>query len=166
MCRARNWLCVVVLLALSGAGACGACDAYDPVNLPAPSIDAVTLEGAAVDVADYRGHPLVILFWLPHCHVCAREVPAFMAARQQAANTDVVFIAVSIDPDVESVRSRARRLGLDVPLLIARGEALGPMHVAAAPSTVFIDRNGIIRAAVNGPKDADFLQRRVRQLLE
>ncbi|MBI5495087.1 MAG: TlpA family protein disulfide reductase [Deltaproteobacteria bacterium] len=145
---------------------CGACDAYDPVEKPVRSVPIETLDGVPVDLAALKGRPLVVHFWLPSCHVCAREVPALMDARRSAADTDVQFLAVSIDPDVPSIRSRARALGLDLPLYVARGEVLGPMYVADAPSTVFIDRAGIIRAAVNGARDAAFLRRRIRDLLE
>lgn len=156
---------MLVLAVLLGAPACGACDAYSPVEQPLRSIPVGTLEGAPVDLASYRGRPLVVHFWLPHCGVCAAEVPALMEARRAFADTDVVLVAVSVDPDVPSIRERSARFGLQAIHLVAQGEVLGPAHVGAAPSTVFVDRQGIIRAAVNGPRSAAFLKRRIRDIL-
>lgn len=155
----------IILCMLGTLNACGILDAYDPVDAPAPSIAIETLDGTRVDLAALRGHPVVVHFWLPWCHVCASEVPALNEVARNS-DADVRFLAVSLDPDIESVRSRANRFGLSLPLVVARGEVLGPMHVAAAPSTVFIDRNGLIRAAVNGPRDVAFLSRRVREIVE
>jgi thiol-disulfide isomerase/thioredoxin len=158
-----RFLPLLFLFRLSG---CGACDAFDPVDQPVRSIPIETLDGAPVDLAALRGQPLVVHFWLPSCHVCAREVPALMEASRTEAGRAARFLAVSIDPDVPSIRSRARTLGMDLPLYVARGEVLGPMHVGDAPSTVFVDRDGVIRAAVNGARDAAFLGRRLRDITQ
>lgn len=155
------WLWLVVVAALLPA--CGACDAYDAVEQRLPSLPVSTLDGRPVDLAG-SGQPTAVLFWLPHCGVCANNVPQFMEAVRATQDQDVRVVAVSMDPDLPSIRERSARLGLDVEQLVATGEVLGPSHVAAAPSAVFLDRHGVIRAAVNGPKDAAFYRRRLRQI--
>lgn len=57
---------VLVLLALPWLlTACGACDAYDPVNEPAPALALRTLDGKPASLASLRGHPVVLHVWLP-----------------------------------------------------------------------------------------------------
>jgi hypothetical protein len=60
MARVLALLVLPILLA-----ACGACDAYDPVNQPAPSLALRTLEGEPVTLESLRGHPVVLHLWLP-----------------------------------------------------------------------------------------------------
>ena len=162
--RAAGHMVTVAALAWLALPACGACDAYDPVDEPAPPLPLATLEGNRFDWSSLRGHPVAIRFWLPWCHTCARDVPEFMAAAREQGAHDVRVLAVSMDPDAATVKERAARFGLEVPLLLASGEVLAPMHVGAVPSTVFMDRDGVIRAAVNGPKSREFYRRRFQQI--
>ena len=159
----RHFYLAAALALLPG---CGACDAFDPVDAPAPNIPLETLDGETVELSSFRGRPVVVHFWLPSCHVCIREFPDLLEARSKAQENDVAFLAVSIDPDADNIRSTAKRLGVDMPLLVARGEVLGPMYVGAAPSTVFIDRDGTIRAAVSGARTTAFHTRRIRDLMD
>lgn len=144
----------------------GACDPVNRVGMPAPDIPIETLDGEKLLLSSLTGSPVVVHFWLPSCHVCAREFPVLEEVRREAADTDVRFLAVSIDPDRPNIRRRAQRLGVGMELLVAKGEVLGPMHVAATPSTAFIDRKGTIVATVNGAKKKAFFERRIRELLE
>lgn len=163
--RSRWNLMFPTMLTAMLLGGCGACDAFEAVDGPAPNLELTTLAGAPFSLESLQGKPVVVHFWLPWCHTCATEVPELMAAKE-AAGPGVQFVAVSIDPDVESVRTRAALFGLDMTLLLAKGEVLGPMHVGAAPSTVYLDSHGVIRAAVSGPRDRAFHGRRIRALLE
>jgi hypothetical protein len=86
--------------------------------------------------------------------------------RLDYADRDVRFVAVSIDPDVPNIRATAARLGLGMTQWVAEGEVLGPLHVARIPSTVFIDRTGLMVAAANGKQTPAFFKRRVEALLE
>ena len=55
----------LVLGLVLSVGGCGACDAYDPVERPAPDLKFRTLDGAEVSLSSLRGHPLVLHAWLP-----------------------------------------------------------------------------------------------------
>jgi hypothetical protein len=74
-------------------------------------------------------------------------------------------LAISLETDAEMVRKAASRLSLQMPVLIAQGEMLAPLGVRAIPSTVFVDRNGVIVAAATGPRELDYFEARAKELL-
>ncbi len=75
------------------------------------------------------------------------------------------FLAVSIEPDREEVASAAARLGLTLTVAISRQETLTPLFVNQVPSTVFVDKDGIIVAAASGERSRGFFERRTKALL-
>jgi hypothetical protein len=75
------------------------------------------------------------------------------------------FVALSLEPDGDLVRAAGRKIGIQMPVAIAKGETLGPLGTNKVPSTVFIDRRGVIVAAVGGARKRTFLEARTRELL-
>jgi hypothetical protein len=45
-------------------------------------------------------------------------------------------------------------------------EVLGPLGVSSVPSTVFVDRSGVIVAAANGPKPLASLRKKTEEILQ
>ena len=76
-------LAAAVALTL-GARAAAAQDGGIALGADAPSARVVTLEGKAVDLADYYdGKPVVLEFWATWCPLCRKLEPAMEAARQR-----------------------------------------------------------------------------------
>src|SRR5512146_3462302 len=88
-------LVAAVALALGARGA-AAQDGGIAVGTEAPSARVVTLDGKAVDVADYYdGKPVVLEFWATWCPLCKKMEPAMEAARQRHAD-GVHFVSVGV----------------------------------------------------------------------
>ena len=73
---------------------------------------------------------------------------------------------MSIEPDEALVRRGAEKNGIAMTVAISNSETLGPLSVNQVPSTVFVDRQGVIVAAASGERGRKFFARRVRELLE
>jgi hypothetical protein len=86
--------------------------------------------------------------------------------RREFEQRGVGFLAVSIEPNPGRVRRGAERIGIAMKIAISEDETLGPLSVNQVPSTVFVDRQGVIVAAASGPRDRRFFEARVRELLE
>ena len=86
-----------------------------PVELP--EIRLPGTDGAVHRLADWKGQPLVINFWVTWCEPCRREIPLLKALRREhtADRLEVVGIAVDYPDDV---RKYARAQGIDYPVLI------------------------------------------------
>ena len=74
-------------------------------------------------------------------------------------------MALSLEPDRDLVRAAARKMGIQMLVAVAKGETLGPLGTNQVPSTVFIDRRGVIIAAASGERKRSFLEARTRELL-
>jgi hypothetical protein len=86
--------------------------------------------------------------------------------RREYERKGVGFLAVSIEADEALVRRGAERNGIAMTVAISKDEMLGPLSVNQVPSTVFVDRQGVIVAAASGARDREFLEKRVRELLK
>lgn len=93
-------------------------------------------------------------------------MPELERLRGEYEARGVGFLALSLEPDRRSVQRAAKQLGLRMQVATTEDEVLGPLGVNALPSTVFLSREGLIVAAASGRRDGDFLEKRVRALLE
>ncbi len=124
-----------------------------------------TLTGEAVDRQFLHGKPWVVNLWVPGCGICIGEMPDLEKLKAKYESQGINFLAISLDPDEQLVVAAAQRFDFSLRLAVADSEALAPLGVGAVPSTVFIDRRGIINAAVTGAKKYDYLDRRTAELL-
>lgn len=98
-------LAAAVALTL-GARAAAAQDGGIAVGADAPSARVVTLEGKAVDVADYYdGKPVVLEFWATWCPLCKKLEPAMEAARLRHKDA-VHFVSVGVTANQTPERQR------------------------------------------------------------
>ena len=98
--------------------------------------------GESVQLADFRGRPLVINLWASWCPPCRREMPVLQQA--QAENPDVVFLFANQGESAETVRHflQGENLRLDN-LLFDNGGQLGQqVGSVALPTTVFYTAEG------------------------
>ncbi|MFZ5469144.1 MAG: TlpA family protein disulfide reductase [Myxococcota bacterium] len=142
------------------------CDLYEKPNHPVPKdFEARTLGGKTFYAADFKGKPWVVTVWVPGCHMCARELPVLEALRQEYEDDGLGFAALSLEPDEQLVIPALQAMRVEMKVLLAQDEVLGPFGVNQVPSTVFIDKRGIIVAAASGEKKRPFLERRIKELL-
>jgi hypothetical protein len=92
-------------------------------------------------------------------------LPEVEQIRRQYEGKGIHFVALSLERDSDLVRSAARKMGIQMPVAIAKGETLGPLGASQVPSTVFIDSRGVIVAAASGKRKRSFLEARTRELL-
>ena len=129
----------------------------DPAGPIPDHLPAFTLhdpQGHSMPVSTWQGKSLILNFWATWCAPCRREMPLLQALDRDwdARGFRVVGIAVA-HPD--AVRSFARSLQIDYPLLVGDEDALavaGSLGVTspAFPFTVFTDRRGQIVALYVG----------------
>ena len=125
------------------------------VGRPAPGFTLLDLQGRTVQLADYRGHAVLLNFWSPTCVPCRTEMPDLQRAWRRLRRVDGPLI-VGIDASADSrdaVRRFAARAGVDYPLLLDPYEmaSMGAYHVYQIPTSVLIDPRGIVRQIRFGP---------------
>ena len=122
-----------------------------------------TLNGQALDVADLRGHVVVVNVWASWCPPCIAETPALQKVHEQTAAEGVNFVGINTEPDLAAARAHERRFGVTYPSLRSDGgrtllDLRGSLPPTATPSTLVLDRKGRVAARVVGKVDASTLQ--------
>lgn len=123
----------------------------DPIELTGED-----LEGEPLDLADLRGKVAVVNVWGSWCPPCRAEMPDLVAAAEET--TEIAsFAGIDIrDPSVEQGRAFVRKFDVPYPsfyspdgkALLAFSGTLGPRSI---PSTVVLDAEGRVAAAIIGP---------------
>ena len=122
----------------------------------APGIVGTTLEGAAFDLSDLRGKPVIVNFWGPSCVPCRDEFPLFLAKLDEHAADGLTIVGVLMDDAPAPALDFIREFGatwttVDDP----RKDIRAAYRVAARPQSYFIDAEGILRAIQVGEVTAD-----------
>jgi peroxiredoxin len=132
---------------------------YAGSNRIAPDFTLPKITGGVGHLSDYRGQVVVLNFWTKSCKPCLDEMPSLAYfARVLASRSGMKLVAVSTDDSLEDVKSTIESvLGGPAPFDVfvdpdAR-VVTGKYGTKLYPETWFIDRNGIIRARVDGARD-------------
>lgn len=67
------------------------------VNALAPDFELVGENGQPVSLTDFRGKVVYLSFWASWCQPCLKEMNKSMSNRMELADTNVVFLYVSVD---------------------------------------------------------------------
>ncbi|MGE8187099.1 prolipoprotein diacylglyceryl transferase family protein [Pseudomonas sp. NPDC086278] len=107
-----------------------------------PDIALRNAAGETVQLADYKGAPLVINLWATWCPPCRREMPVLENAQQQ--RPDLTFLFVNQAESMQSVATFLETQGLSLTNVLfdgggRLGQAVGSM---ALPTTLFYSPDG------------------------
>ncbi len=149
------------------AGSAIAKDALFPYDF-----DVTTLDGKRLKLSDLRGKVVIVDFWGTWCPPCRAEVPHFVALRKElAGKVEVVGMTWEQGQADEATRAKvlrfARENGVEYPLTLLsdRAELQKVPDLNAFPTTLFVDKQGRVRAKEVGYRDLDALRALVGALL-
>lgn len=130
----------------------------DPADRGAPiDLSGDDLNGKPLDVASYRGKPVIINVWGSWCVPCRTEMPMLLDIQKDLADTAPI-IGINIrETDEASGLAFMRNKGADWPSIFSPdGKALRPfvklnvVNPAHIPTTLVLDAEGRVAASVQG----------------
>lgn len=120
------------------------------VGTTLPALRVPLAGGGSFDLASLRGKPALVNVWASWCGPCRREMPALERLSRHERER-LTVIAVDQGEDPATARAYTRRFGVTFLVAVDGDQQLGTvLHLAGLPSSFFVDRNGVIRDAVDG----------------
>ena len=117
----------------------------------APDFTLRSNNGKNLKLSEHRGEVVMINFWATWCGPCRQEMPELERLYQKYRKAGFVLLGISVDDKPEAARTMAQQLKVTFPVLFDdRKQASRRYDVDAMPSTLLVDRNGIVRFVHRG----------------
>ena len=133
---------------------------------------AVVLRGELLDgsgawsSAAARGSVLVVNFWASWCPPCRAEQPGLNRVATAYQGRGVRFLGVNVNDGRTAARAYARELKIPYPSLYDRSARLAPpFGIFGLPTTLIIDRDGVLGYRFTGKTTESVLSARLDLLL-
>ncbi len=150
-CRPSLRLAAIVLALLIAAPA-GAVT----VRERAPDFTLKSLDGTNLRLEEYRGQVVLINFWASWCGPCRQEMPLLDRLHQRYVDTGFAVLGVNVEGDAAPARALVEQIPVSFPVLVDEGQRVSELYrLEAMPSTVVVDRDGVVRYIHRGYKPGD-----------
>ena len=123
---------------------------------PAPDFTLPASVGDNVRLSEYRGQPVVLSFWSSRCGLCAAQLTALDRYYGTYRSSGLVVLAVSVEDDPQRAVDYARAHATSFPLLLDQAKSVSRAYgIERLPTTVLIDRSGVVRYLHNDDRAGD-----------
>ncbi|NCT91650.1 TlpA family protein disulfide reductase [Cellulomonas sp. APG4] len=134
------------------------------------TVSGLDFDGEAVDTADWAGDVVVLNTWYAACPPCRAEAPDLVAVAEEYADDGVHLLGINSTDDAGAALAFERTFEVPYPSLHdADGAAVaalqGVVVLNAVPTTVVLDREGMVAARVLGKVEGSTLRGLVDDVL-
>ena len=108
--------------------------------------------GAMHDLAEDRGSVVLVDVWATWCEPCKAALPLYQGLERKYGSQGLKVYAINIDEDGQQIPPFLKTHNLDLPVLLDTGGkfAEDTLRVLAMPTTLLLDRTGVIRFRHDG----------------
>ncbi|WP_017726119.1 TlpA disulfide reductase family protein [Halalkalibacterium ligniniphilum] len=135
------------------------------VGQKAPDFTLQALDGTSASLSDFRSQPVMINFWATWCPPCRAEMPDMERFYQ---NHEVEVLAVNLTTTEYSkgeVQQFVAEIGVSFPILLDEANEVASLYqIQPLPTSLFIDREGVIRHINVGPMNEEMMIRVLDQM--
>ncbi len=134
------------------------------------------LDGKLIKEADYKGKVMIIDLWGTWCPPCKYEIPHFVELQEKYKKQGLRIIGMTYQkqPPSETVRQSVKRfadvMGINYPCTLATEDVVQAIGQFAGqssfPTTIFVDRDGVVRKTLLGYHNLPGLEREILPLLK
>lgn len=122
----------------------------------APDFTLKSLEGTNLRREEYRGQVGLINFWASWCGPCRQEMPIFGRLHQRYEDAGFAVLGVNVEGEAAPAQKIVDKTNVTFPVLIDEGQVVSELYeLEAMPSTVAVDRHGVVRYVHRGYKPGD-----------
>jgi peroxiredoxin len=133
---------------------------------PAPHFELPTLDGETLSLSDFEGKPVLINFWATWCAPCRAEFPDFQETFINNSDSLVIIAVNNTAADqVDLVDDFVAEMGATFPIVLDEsGDTIETYRVLGLPTSIFIDRNGIVNEVFTGPINRAYIEAKLSEL--
>jgi len=122
----------------------------------APDFTLKSLDGSNLRLEEYRGQVVLINFWASWCGPCRQEMPVLDRLHHRYEDTGFAVLGINVEGDSGSAREIVDKTNVTFPILLDDEQKVSELYsLEAMPSTVVVDRDGVIRYIHRGYKPGD-----------
>jgi thiol-disulfide isomerase/thioredoxin len=114
------------------------------------------LNGADVNISDFRGKIVFLNFWATWCPTCVVEMPSMEKLHRKLKGKDFALVTISIQDSAAEVKRFFKQNQLTfMALLDSVGKTVPGFAIRAIPTTLILDKSGRIVGRVMGMREWD-----------
>jgi len=114
------------------------------------------LNGADVNISDFRGKIVFLNFWATWCPTCVVEMPSMEKLHRKLNDQDFALVTISIQDSAAEVQRFFKQNQLTfTALLDTIGKTIPEFAIRAIPTTLILDKSGRIVGRVMGMREWD-----------
>ncbi|GAW95796.1 MULTISPECIES: TlpA family protein disulfide reductase [Colwellia] len=119
----------------------------------APDFTLKSMAGINLNLTEQRGKIIVINFWASWCGPCRKEMPVLQKFYEKYQDLGVSVWGINVEQENQAGRDFLADLNLTFPILFDDTNTISASYqVEAMPTTIIIDRDGVVRYAFKGYK--------------
>lgn len=104
-----------------------------------------------LDLSQYRGKVVYVDFWASWCGPCKLSFPFMKSLASRYPSNDLVVVTVNLDRTRDRADAFLRQVGGGLPVVYdEKGELARKYKVSDMPTSLLIDRSGVIRFTHRG----------------
>jgi peroxiredoxin len=128
------------------------------LNQDAPAFSLPETYGGRVDLREYRGRPVLLVFWMTSCGICRRELPLVSEMAPEFHSKGISVVAIHLGAGDEA-RDYLRTNRIDVTSLVDAEGGVGQAYrVSGVPKLVLIGADGKVKRTTAGMAGEDTLR--------
>ena len=121
---------------------------------PAPDFTLKSLDGRNVKLNELRGTVVLVNFWASWCGPCRTEMPLLNDLYREYRDYGFTVVGINLDEERSQAMKLLDKVPVSFPVLFDPDNGTSETYtVDAMPTTVLIDRNGVVRHHHRGYKD-------------
>jgi peroxiredoxin len=137
-------------------------------DVAAPAFTLQSTDGQSVSLAQFKGDVVMINFWASWCGPCRQEMPLLDSIYKQYKDMGFMLLGVNVEPHASNANAWLKKTPVSYPILYDPNSRVSQLYqVQAMPTTVIVDRKGIVRFVHNGylPGDENQYMNSIRALI-
>ncbi|HEY8921969.1 MAG TPA: TlpA disulfide reductase family protein, partial [Candidatus Limnocylindria bacterium] len=131
-----------------------------------PPLSLIDLEGRPVELRDFAGQPVWIIFWKTACPACEAEAADVAAAYAAHRPSGLVLLGIDVWDSPAVIQDYVAKHDLAYPIAVDTSTSFMDAYgVWGAPTHYFIGSDGVIRDRYFGPMNSELIETSLKAIL-